>query len=68
MIAAFEGRILAFDARAARVCAGLYVPGRRSERDAMIAAIALVHGLCVVTRNVVDFDAVWGVALVDPWR
>lgn len=64
---AFEGRILSFDASAARVCAGLHVPDRKSERDAMIAATALVHGLCVVTRNVSDF-AVWGLPLLNPWQ
>ena len=32
----------------------------------MIAAMALVHGLRVVTRNVADFELV-GVALLNPW-
>ena len=33
--------------------------------DAMIAAVAIVHRLTVVTRNVRDFEGL--VAVVDPW-
>jgi hypothetical protein len=43
---------------------------RRSDtlyEDAMIAAIALVHGLTVVTRNVKDFDG-FGVELFNPFE
>ena len=39
----------------------------RAERDALIAATALVHGMTVVTRNTSDFEKT-GVALLDPWR
>jgi len=42
-------------------------PDRRGERDALIAATALVHGMAVVTRNVADFEPT-GVTIVDPWR
>jgi predicted nucleic acid-binding protein len=63
---AFGGRILAVDAAVARMCAALHVPDPRAERDAYIAATALVHGMVVVTRNVADFAAT-GVRLVDPW-
>lgn len=45
----------------------LHVPQPRLVRDALIAATALVHGMPVVTRNVVDFDTA-GVEVVDPWR
>lgn len=62
----FEGRILAVDTAVAQRCARLHVPDPRAERDALIAATALVHGLTVVTRNVTDFEAS-GVALFDPW-
>jgi toxin FitB len=62
----FEGRILSVDATVARSCARLHVPDPRSERDALIAATALVHGLTVVTRNTRDFEPI-GVAVLNPW-
>jgi predicted nucleic acid-binding protein len=60
--------ILPMDGRAFRCWAQLM--HRRSDtlyEDAMIAAIALVHGLTVVTRNVKDFDG-FGVALFNPFE
>jgi toxin FitB len=63
----FAGRILAIDTNVAQRCARLHVPDPRPDRDALIAATALVHGLTVVTRNVADFERS-GVALIDPWR
>lgn len=62
----FEARTLPIDADVARRCAALHVPDPRSERDALIAATALVHGLAVVTRNIADFDKT-GARLVNPW-
>jgi len=54
--------------RLAQRCARLHVPDRRSdERNALIAATALVHGMAVVTRNVADFQPT-GVSVVDPWQ
>ncbi len=43
-----------------------HLPNRRAERDALIAATAMVHGLIVVSRNVADFKPT-GVALLNPW-
>ena len=63
----FEGRILAIDTAVAQRCARLHVPDPRAERDALIAATAMAHGLTVVTRHVVDFEPM-GVALLDPWQ
>jgi toxin FitB len=63
----FEGRILSIDTAVAQRCARLHVPDPRAERDALIAATAMVHGLTVVTRNVADFEPV-GVALLNPWQ
>ncbi|RTE89711.1 MULTISPECIES: type II toxin-antitoxin system VapC family toxin [Bradyrhizobium] len=62
----FEGRILAIDTAVAQRCAQLHVPNPRAERDSLIAATALVHGLTVATRNVGDFEPT-GVALLNPW-
>ncbi|MBM3555960.1 MAG: type II toxin-antitoxin system VapC family toxin [Alphaproteobacteria bacterium] len=64
---AFRDRILPIDAAVAQRCARLHVPDPRAERDALIAATALVHGLTVVTRNVGDFRST-GVPLLNPWR
>ena len=62
----FDGRILPVDTAVARRCARLHAPNRRSERDALIAATALVHGMKVVTRNVADFEPM-GVEILNPW-
>jgi len=62
----FDGRILPIDTAVARCCARLHVPNRRAERDGLIAATAVVHGLTVATRNVADFEAM-GIALFNPW-
>jgi predicted nucleic acid-binding protein len=63
----FEGRILAVDTVVAQRCAHLHVPDPRGDRDALIAATAMVHGLTVVTRNVADFEPI-GVTLLNPWQ
>ena len=63
----FSGRILAIDTDVARRCATLHVPNPRSDRDALIAATALVHGLTVATRNVADFERT-GVDILNPWE
>lgn len=67
VLPAFDGRILPVDTDVARECARLHVPDPRSERYALIAATARVHGLKVVTRNVSDFIAT-GVPLFNPWE
>jgi len=63
----FAGRILAIDTAVAQRCAALHVPDPRSDRDALIAATALVHGMTVVTRNMSHFQPM-GVAVVNPWQ
>jgi len=63
----FSGRVLPIDSIVAQRCARLHVPDRRAERDALIAATALVHGMTVVTRNVADFIAT-GVTMCNPWE
>lgn len=62
----FSGRILPIDTAVVQRCAALHVPDPRSDRDALIAATALVHGLAVATRNVTDFERM-GVDVFNPW-
>jgi len=62
----FAGRVLPIDTEVAQRCAALHVPDPRSDRDALIAATALVHGMTVATRNVSHFQRM-GVGIVDPW-
>jgi predicted nucleic acid-binding protein len=67
VLPAFDGRILAIDTIIAQRCASLHVPDPCSDRDALIAATALVHGMTVVTRNVADFQFT-GVPVLNPWQ
>ena len=67
VLPAFSERILPIDTAVAQRCAKLHVPDPRSDRDALIAATALVHGMPVVTHNVQDFIAT-GVELLNPWQ
>jgi predicted nucleic acid-binding protein len=66
VLPSFSGRILPVDAAVARQAAALHVPNPRPERDALIAATALVHRITVVTRNTSD-SASTGVQLLNPW-
>lgn len=63
----FSQRILPIDKAVAHCCAGLYVPDPRSDRDALIAATAIVHNMTIVTRNINDFKHT-GVNLINPWE
>jgi len=62
----FSARTLPIDEAIALRCARLHVPNPRSDRDALIAATALHHGMSIVTRNVADFAATT-VPLINPW-
>lgn len=63
----FSERTLPVDAAVALRCARLHVPDPRSDRDAWIAATALVHGMTVVTRDISDFEPT-GASLLNPWN
>lgn len=70
--AAFDQRVLPFDAEAARHYAGLAVKARFAGKgfpvpDGYIAAIAAAKGFQVVSRDTVAFHAA-GVPVVNPWE
>jgi predicted nucleic acid-binding protein len=68
----FGGRVLPFDSAAAAAYAKILAARRKVGRaaasfDLMIAAVARVHGACVVTRDLGGF-ADCGVPLINPWQ
>lgn len=62
----YRNRILDFDSDCAQVWGCLMSPNPQHPIDKQIAAIALIHGLTVVTRNVSDFDGT-GVSTLNPF-
>ncbi|MFC3324931.1 type II toxin-antitoxin system VapC family toxin [Mesorhizobium cantuariense] len=66
LIPQFDDRILSIDTAVVVRCANLHVPDPKPERDALIAATALVNNLTVVTRNTKDFEGT-RVKLFNPW-
>lgn len=69
----FAGRCLPFDDQAAtcyaRIVALRTQIGRPiSVEDAQIAAIALVYGLVLATRNERDFELIEGLSVINPWQ
>ena len=67
ILAEYDQRILPIDTPIAQRCAALLVPDPLEDRDALIAATALVHGMTIVTRNVSHFRRT-GVPILNPWR
>jgi predicted nucleic acid-binding protein len=67
VLPSFADRMLPVDTTIAMRCAALHVPDPRPERDALIAATALVHGMILVTRNTADFQRM-GLKLLNPWQ
>lgn len=68
----FTDRILPVDEDVILLWRQLVEAGRKqgytySQPDLFIAAIALVHNLCVVTRNVTDFERS-GVPVLNPFK
>jgi predicted nucleic acid-binding protein len=68
----FANRVLNLDLGAARVY-GTVLKIRQSmgrpidEMDGLIAAVALLHGATLATRNIADFEHC-GIPLVNPWE
>jgi len=67
LLEAYGDRVLVLDAEAAQLWGRLRVPHPEHALDKQIAAIALLHGLTVVTRNTADFLPT-GVALLNPFH
>ncbi|GAB1390372.1 MAG: ribonuclease VapC [Rubrivivax sp.] len=72
LLGLFEGRVLPFDAEAARQYAELAVAARSGGRgfptpDGYIAAIAASRGFIVASRDTRPFEAA-GVTVIDPWK
>ena len=63
----FADRIITVDSIVADkwgyICAQANVPAV----DSLLGASALVHNLKLVTRNVIDFKAISGLEIVNPW-
>jgi hypothetical protein len=66
LVADYVDRILSFDESCAQVWGRLMSPHPEHAVDKQIAAIALIHDLTVVTRNVDDFRGT-GVSLKNPF-
>ncbi|MFA9438157.1 type II toxin-antitoxin system VapC family toxin [Uliginosibacterium sp. sgz301328] len=62
----YSDRIFDFDAGSAQVWGRLMSPNNQNPIDKQIAAIALIHDLTVVTRNMTDFHQA-GVRVIDPF-
>ena len=62
----YADRILTFDEECAQVWGRLMSPHHQHPIDKQIAAIALIHDLVVVTRNINDFRGT-GVGLNNPF-
>lgn len=66
VVTGYADRILDFDLDGAQVWGALMSPHSQHPIDKQIAAIALIHDLTVVTRNVDDFTGT-GVRLSNPF-
>jgi predicted nucleic acid-binding protein len=67
VVSEYANRILNFDIDCAHVWGRLMSPQPSHPIDRQIAAIALIHGLTVVTRNVSDFSSM-GAKLLNPFE
>lgn len=66
LLSDYSEKILELDTVSAQLWGRLRVPNPENSIDKQIAAIALVHDLIVITRNITDFDST-GVATFNPF-
>ena len=66
LVSDYADRILTFDEACAQIWGRLLSPHPEHSIDKQIAAIALIHDLTIVTRNVDDFRGT-GVAIKNPF-
>jgi predicted nucleic acid-binding protein len=67
LVEQYARNILPFDSDAAQVWGRLRVPDPQHALDKQIAAIALVNGLTIVTRNIGDFRDT-GAKILNPFQ
>lgn len=67
LVSDYADRILDFDQTCAQVWGRLMAPHRTHPIDKQIAAIALIHDMTVVTRNVEDFYGT-GASVFNPFE
>ena len=67
VVSDYADKILTFDEDCAQVWGRLMSPHPEHPIDKQIAAIALIHDLAVVTRNVDDFRGL-GVKIINPFE
>lgn len=67
VVSDFSSAILSLDSDAAQIWGRLRVPHPENVLDKQIGAIALLHGLTVVSRNTKDFNAC-GIPVINPFH
>jgi hypothetical protein len=66
LLADYQDFVLEIDSDIAQMWGRMRVPHHENALDKLIAATALIHNLCVVTRNHQDFRKT-GVNVLDPF-
>ena len=66
LLKVYSEKIIDFGSDAAQVWGRLLTPNNQNAINKQLAAISLVHGLCVVTRNVMHFEGT-GAEVLNPF-